>query len=204
MSVYHKWRTVFVQITKNASSAVHDALSNPTDVNHDHRLYIDILAQNDPELIESYFSFAVCRNPYDRFVSAYEYLRTYGGGDNNSPAWTLSFEETVDLFYRRGRFFYTNEDYVWWPQARFIAIKKIILVDKVLRYESLAAEWPGVVEEIVKNTPDGYSRPKDLLDRVNVTEVRGGRKWQEYYTPELKEKVYELYKRDFELFNYPK
>jgi len=74
MSVYHKWRTVFVQITKNASSAVHDALSNPTDVNHDHRLYIDILAQNDPELIESYFSFAVCRNPYDRFVSAYEYL----------------------------------------------------------------------------------------------------------------------------------
>lgn len=200
MSVYHKWRTVFVQITKNASSAIHNALTNPTDVNHDHRMYVEILANNDPELVESYYSFAVCRNPYDRFVSAYEYLRTYSDG----TGWNLSFEETVNTFYNRGRFFYTNEDYVWWPQARFVAIKKIILVDKIIRYETLAAEWPGIVQEIMKRVPEGYSRPKDLLDKVNVTEVRGGRSWESYYTPELKEKVYELYKRDFELFNYPK
>lgn len=200
MSVYHKWRTVFVQITKNASSAIHNALTNPTDVNHDHRMYVEILANNDPELVESYYSFAVCRNPYDRFVSAYEYLRTYSDG----TGWNLSFEETVNTFYNRGRFFYTNEDYVWWPQARFVAIKKIILVDKIIRYETLASEWPGIVQEIMKRVPEGYSRPKDLLDKVNVTEVRGGRSWESYYTPELKEKVYELYKRDFELFNYPK
>lgn len=200
MSVYHKWRTVFVQITKNASSAIHNALTNPTDVNHDHRMYVEILANNDPELVESYYSFAVCRNPYDRFVSAYEYLRTYSDG----TGWNLSFEETVNTFYNRGRFFYTNEDYVWWPQARFVAIKKIILVDKIIRYETLASEWPGIVQEIMKRVPEGYSRPKDLLDKVNVTEIRGGRSWESYYTPELKEKVYELYKRDFELFNYPK
>lgn len=204
MSIYHKWRTVFVQITKNASSAIHSVLSNPTDGNHDHRMYIDILAQNDPELIESYYSFAVCRNPYDRFVSAYEYLRTYGATETESAGWTLSFEETVNLFHSRGRFFYTSEDYVWWPQARFISIKKIILVDRVIRYENLKQEWPSVVEEIMKMVPEGFSRPSDLLERVNVTEVRGGRKWEEYYTPELKQKVYELYRRDFELFNYPK
>jgi hypothetical protein len=56
----------------------------------------------------------------------------------------------------------------------------------------------------MKKVPDGYSRPKDILDRVNASNSREGRKWQDYYTPELKEKVYELYRRDFELFNYTK
>lgn len=201
MSVYHKWRTVFVQITKNASSAVHDALRNPSDNSHDHALYIDILSNNDPELVESYYSFAVCRNPYDRFVSAWEYLRNY-----SEIRWSLSFEETIETFHRRGRFFYTPEDVVWWPQARFIAIKKIILVDKVVRYENLAREWPTVVEEIMQRVPEGFSRPKDYLDQVNPDNVTGrnGKPWQEYYTPELKQKVYELYKRDFELFGYEK
>lgn len=204
MSVYHKWRTVFVQIPKNASSAIHNALSNPTDGSHDHRMYIDILSSNDPELIESYFSFGICRNPYDRFVSAYEYLRTHGATEYEPAAWSLNFEETVDLFYKRGKFFYTNEDVVWWPQARFVAIKKIILVDKIIRYEDLASEWPSTIDEIMKKVPDGYSRPKDLLEKVNTSESREGKSWEEYYTAQTKEKVYELYKRDFELFNYPK
>ena len=201
MSVYHKWRTVFVQITKNASSAVHEALRNPSDQSHDHALYIDILSNNDPELVESYYSFAICRNPYDRFVSAYEYLTNYP-----ETRWSLSFEETVDVFHRRGRFFYTSEDLVWWPQARFVAIKKIILVDKIIRYEELAREWPKVVEEIMQRVPEGFSRPKDYLDQVNPDNVTGrnGRPWQDYYTPELKQKVYEMYRRDFELFNYDK
>jgi chondroitin 4-sulfotransferase 11 len=198
MSVYHKWRTVFVQITKNASSAIHEALRNPSDQAHDH---IDILAQNDPELVESYYSFAVVRNPYDRFVSAWEYLRNY-----SENRWTLSFEETVQMFYKRGRFFYTSEDLVWWPQARFISIKKIILVDKVIRYENLDNEWPEVIEEIMKRVPEGFSRPKDYLEHVNPDGVTGRNKrpWQDYYTPELKQMVYELYRRDFDLFNYPK
>lgn len=198
MSVYHKWRTVFVQITKNASSAIHEALQNPSDQSHDHALYIDILSQNDPELIESYYSFAVVRNPYDRFVSAWEYLKNY-----EEVRWPLTFEETVRQFHKRGRFFYTSEDRVWWPQARFIAIKKILLVDKVIKYENLNAEWPQIVEEIVKRVPEGYSRPKDLLDQVNVT-GREKKRWEDYYTPELRAMVYDLYRRDFEMFGYNK
>lgn len=198
MSVYHKWRTVFVQITKNASSAIHEALQNPSDQSHDHALYIDILSQNDPELVESYYSFAVVRNPYDRFVSAWEYLKNY-----EEVRWPLTFEETVRQFHKRGRFFYTSEDRVWWPQARFIAIKKILLVDKVIKYENLNAEWPQIVEEIVKRVPEGYSRPKDLLDQVNVT-GREKKRWEDYYTPELRAMVYDLYRRDFEMFGYNK
>jgi len=200
MSVYHKWRTVFVQIPKNASTSIHSVLSNPTDNSHNHELYIETLANNDPELMENYFSFAVIRNPYDRFVSNYEYFRDPEIG----YSWNFSFEELVNMFHARGRYFYTTEEKLWWPQARFIAVKNQILVDKIIRYEELDKQWPEIVTEISNSTPNGFSLPSSFLQRANVSVFRENRPWQDYYTPQLKEKVYELYKRDFELFNYPK
>lgn len=199
MSVYHKWRTVFVQIPKNASSSIHKLLENQTDVNHNHRTYIDVLSEHDPELIESYYSFAICRNPYDRFVSAYEYMKQNSGGD-----WNPTFEEAVNDFYTRGTHFYTTEDVVWWPQHRFVTIKGILLVDDIIKYESLNQEWPNIVDKISNVLPSSFSKPSIMLPRENVTYIREERNWEEYYTDELKEKVHALYKKDFDLFKYKK
>jgi len=201
MSTYHKWRTVFVQIPKNASTSIHSVLSNPTDCdNHEHELYIETLSKNDPELIESYFSFACVRNPYDRFVSNFEYYRD----PDHDYRWSVEFEDVVKMFYERGRFFYTTENRHWWPQARFIAIKKNILVDKIIRFETLDEEWSEIVDEIKNNIPEGFSTPARSMCKSNITRHREGRHWEEYYTPETKKMVYELYKRDFEMFNYEK
>jgi len=199
MSVYHKWRTVFVQVPKNASSSIHKLLENQTDVNHDHRTYIDVLSEQDPELIESYYSFAICRNPYDRFVSAYEYMKQNSGGE-----WNPTFEEAVNDFYTRGTHFYTTEDIVWWPQHRFVTIKGILLVDDIIKYESLNQEWPSIVDKISNVLPSSFSKPSTMLPRENVTYIREERNWEEYYTDELKEKVHALYKKDFDLFKYKK
>ena len=196
MSIYHKWGVVFVQIPKNASAAVHRILENPTDKSHDHRTYIDILSDNDPEMIENYYSFATVRNPYDRFVSAWEFERQNGR--------EMGFDETVYEFERRGSFFYTNEDVFWWPQHRFITIRKAILVDKVMRYETLDADWAEVHAEIIKRLPPYYSAPSILLKEENPSVLRGKKPWQDYYTKETKEIVYKLYQKDFEIFNYEK
>jgi len=200
MAVYHKWRTVFIQVPKNASTSIHSALRNPTDDTHEHQMYIDLLANNDPEIMENYFAFGVVRNPYDRFVSCYEYYRD----PNNSWNWEMSFEDLVNEFYERGKYFYTTEDIHWWPQARFLSVKKLVLVDKIIKYENLSLEWPEVVEEIAKMTPPGFSLPSSNLYQENITGIRNGKNWEDYYTPELKEKVYHLYERDFELFGYEK
>jgi len=200
MSVYHKWRTVFVQVPKNASTSIHQTLSNQTDEAHDHDLYIEVISNNDPELIESYFSFGVVRNPYDRFVSCYEYFKD----PEHSWQWDFTFEELVNKLYDRGRYFYTTEDRHWWPQHRFLGIKKILLVDKIIKYENLDLEWPEIVKEISKSTPPSFSLPMNVLPKNNVTNSRSNRKWQDYYTPELKEKVYWLYEKDFELYGYEK
>lgn len=194
MSIYHKWGTVFVQIPKNASAAVHRILENPTDKYHDHRTYIDLLSDNDPELLENYFSFATVRNPYDRFVSAWEFERQNGRD--------MSFDDTVEEFTRRGAFFYTSEDVFWWPQHRFIAIRKVVLVDKVMRYENLDADWSDVHKIITDNLPPQYSKPSPVLRKENTSQLRGDRPWQDYYTEETKKAVYKLYQKDFELFDY--
>lgn len=199
MSVYHKWRTVFVQIPKNASSSIHKVLENQTDVNHNHRTYIEVLSENDPELIESYYSFAICRNPYDRFVSAYEYMKQNSGGE-----WSPTFEEAVDEFYSRGSHFYTAEDIIFWPQHRFVTIKNIILVDDIIKYEEMNNQWSNIVEKICKTTPSSFSKPGSIIPRENITHIREERKWQDYYNDDLKDKVHHLYKKDFELFGYKK
>jgi hypothetical protein len=201
MSVYHKWNTVFVQIPKNASESIHDALRNPTDDSHDHRTMIEILSTNDPELVENYFSFAVVRNPYARFVSCYEYMR-----QNSGYLWDPEFDTFLDDLYHRGPFFYTGEDIVWWPQHRFITVKNFVLVDKIIRFENLEEEWLGVISEINKKTPNNFTKPSQYLRRINVTSPH--RKlhdnWQDYYTPESKEKLYKLYQKDFKMFGYEK
>lgn len=200
MSVYHKWRTVFVQVPKNASTSIHLTLGNQTDGAHEHELFIETISNNDPELIESYFSFGVVRNPYDRFVSCYEYYKDPETGYN----WNYSFEEMVDIFYSRGKYFYTTEERHWWPQSRFLAVKNIPLVDKIVKYEDLDLEWPNVIEEIKKMTPPKFSLPMPSLPKANVTNIRNNRNWEDYYTEELKEKVYWLYENDFKLFGYEK
>lgn len=201
MSVYHKWNTIFVQVPKNASESIHDAIRNPSDDSHDHRTMIDILNSNDPELTDNYFSFGVVRNPYDRFVSCYEYMK-----QNSGYLWNPDFGTFIEDLTRRGPFFYVQEDIIWWPQHRFLTIKNIVLVDRIIKFENLEKEWPEIVKEIDKRTPVGFTRPPVHLRRMNVTSPH--RKlhdhWEEYYTSELKEKVYNLYKKDFRMFGYEK
>lgn len=199
MSVYHKWRTVFVQIPKNASSAIHRIMENQTDHTHDHSKYVDIISWHDPELIESYYSFAICRNPYDRLVSAYEFLK-----QGEWELGHLDFKELVEHFYAQGLHFYTNYDVFFWPQHRFVTIKKIVLVDKIIRYEKLDEEWPAIQAEIMKNVPPRFSSLPTELKKENPSHNKQGKKWEDYYTPELRKMVYELYQRDFEIFEYEK
>lgn len=195
MSTYHKWRCVFVQVPKNASSTIHKVLSNQTDDSHDHNTYLEILANHDPELIESYYSFGVIRNPYDRFVSAYEWVK-------QNSSWPLSFEETVDEWSRRGPFFYTTEDVAWWPQHRYLCIKGILLIDDLIRFETLHQDWQNIVSKIAQNLPNTYSEPSLILSHENKTHIREDRDWKQYYNEDLAQKVHKLYKKDFEIFKY--
>jgi len=193
MAVYHKWKCVFVQIPKNASSAIHGKLKNRTDDVHSHRSYFEILQDQDSELVESYFTFAVVRNPYDKFVSAFE--------NDGSHETGLDFTSFIKYLVKN-HISASDVSVYFIPQYKFISIKNIILMDDLIRYENIQEDWKRIVDKLNSNT--NFTKIDDYLEVENATPSKMNKSWEEYYTEETKEIVYNMYKKDFELFGYEK
>ena len=80
--VFHKWRTIFIGIAKNASSSIYWSLMNKSDqmcVDHNHNTMFEDFENHDEDLLNSYYSFAVIRNPYTRFYSAWKHNNPHPG-----------------------------------------------------------------------------------------------------------------------------
>ena len=134
--LFHKHKLLFTGITKNASSSVFAILSNKTDWQHHHASYLEDLNENDEDLASTYFSFAIVRNPYDRAISQYEYL--IESGDKCFVEDCNNITEYLEKLYSRADE-ELNKVNITYPQSKFISIKNMILVDKVLRYESVGS-----------------------------------------------------------------
>lgn len=199
MGIYHKWKCVFVEIPKNASSAIHSVLRNNTDHLNTHQSYLEYLNSNDIELVESYFSFAVCRNPYDRFISAFEFCTKISNElqDQNFNDFVMSLEKKGDVAYLSLPIHFI-------PQYKFITIKNIILVDKVIRFENLAEEWVSISKILNDSKHKTYTNLSNSLDVVNATPSKFNKSIDDFCDEKLKEIIYNLYKKDFEIFNYEK
>lgn len=198
MSIYHKWNTVFVQIPRNASQAIHHRLRNRTDDRLSWGTYFDVMHENDPELFETYFSFACVRNPYERLISAYE-AETQSTG---SPPWGLQFKDFIDKIYEEGTMFYINYPNHYMPQYKFITIKDLILVDEIIKYENINEDWIKI--STIINNKTKFSHVADKLEVINGNTWRMSKNVDDYYDDKSKKKVYELYHKDFELFGYNK
>lgn len=139
--------------------------------------------------------FTVVRNPWDRLVSLYEYLRSFRL--NRRPRYTNKYLENFEAFaaeiasgskwvHSLGRsnvrhFSQAN------PQVKWLRLG----VDRILRHETLADYWGEFCVEV--------GLPRVPLPHTNTT-IRDH--YRSYYTDELAEKVGEFYKEDVERFDY--
>ena len=137
----------------------------------------------DRALWERSFKFCVCRNPYDRLVSAWSFCREQH--KLNVP---------FDYFVRYMHTF--NSFWVVWhcvlPQKQHVMVDDVPVIDMACRYETLERDFDRVRERV--------GRPGVPLSHHNRS---AHKPYQAYYTRELQDRVFERFQVDFEYFGYP-
>jgi hypothetical protein len=135
-----------------------------------------------PELFESYFKFAFVRNPWDRLVSEYEFIRRRPDHGRHSKVMKMGFEKYI--IYQSKRFDA--------HQINMLADKDgNLLMDFIGKFENLHDDWNRITDKLgIEN--------KELTHRKKA----GIKDYNSYYTDESRALVSELWKRDIEAFGY--
>lgn len=192
--VFHKYDLIFIGIPKNASTSIYELLKNRTDRDHHHNSIMTEYSEHDVDLMESYSSFCIVRNPYDRFISACYQIRR----DEPELNGNLTLDEIVEQEWIQKDEWEFNEAFI--PQHRFVCFGSKLLVDKVLSYESLEKDWEEFTTEY-NNTSKLKISP--ILPTANNSEDR--KTWQQeikQLSTENFNLVNQKYAKDFELFGY--
>jgi hypothetical protein len=140
--------------------------------------------------------FTICRNPVQRFVSAYEHLERLTlwqspeiemvrskiqecGNDIN--AFILNLEKNSFIL-----------DYPWFrPQHHYVMVKGFVAVDKVFKQEDMDEDFTPIQRYL------GIELP--VTKKINVNPEKKDR---QELTREAIRKLEEIYQKDFTLFGY--
>lgn len=145
---------------------------------------------------EAFYKFTFVRNPWDRLVSAYEFLRQ-GGRNDRDLAWARDILEKHRDFEHFVRHWLTpancGSTLHFIPQYRFLCLPghREPAVDFIGHYERLADDF-----RVVRNR---LGLTCDLADE-NRTQSRTD--YRDYYSDASRHRVEEVYGRDIELFGY--
>lgn len=186
-------KCIFIHIPKNAGTSVLRSLGYSGGRQHCSYLYY---LMSDSAKFRQYYKFTIVRNPYDRLVSGYWYLKN--GGNRKSD---MKFKEILEESYPDFKSFvfeFLNKDRIheikiFNPQYIYLYDHYYTLqVDFIARYENLANDF----QEIGKRLN---------LSAMSLPVVNPSNKgdYREYYTDaDVVERVGYLYKKDFELLKY--
>ncbi len=132
------------------------------------------------EIWDNYYKFTVDRNPWDKVLSHYHFVRQrYSRYDQN-----ISFEEYLDvaeLPYNYTK--YTDKD-------------NNIIVDRVVRYENLNKELAEVFAQL------GVPFEGSLGPTEKSHYRKDRRPYQDVYTPKQKDAVAKLFDQEIEMLDY--
>lgn len=191
--VYEGWpnahRAIFIHIPKTAGSSVAQALSGGSR----HVPYFEYERIN-PRKFKRFFKFAFVRNPWDRLVSTYFFLKNGGLNemDRSFAAENLSGYDSFAAFVGG---WLTKENAWSWvhfrPQHYFICDSHLrVCMDFVGRLETIDRDFRTVCQRLHVNAE---------LKWINKGNHRP---YGQYYTDALREKVGAIYADDISIFDY--
>jgi len=191
---YDQRRCIFVHIPKCAGVAVAGSLFG--NLGGGHLTFDDYTRIFSPGEVLSYFKFTIVRNPWDRLLSAFRFLRQ-GGFSAEDRAWAeanISSFADFDEFVRA----WVNRENIWaWyhfrPQYHYIREKHDrVRLDFIGRLESIEDDFACIADRL------GCSR---AIPKVNQS-ASGRVDYVDYYTPETVAIVAEAYREDIDLLGY--
>lgn len=144
-----------------------------------------------------YFSFAFVRNPYTKLVSDFFWCKGWFKHKWAIPSETgkgfRSFEQFINFIEKHINYCNDNNKRIWshWrPMTHFVFNNGSKVVDFIGKHENFTEDYTVICQMNNIKIPDNLNK-KSTADT-----------YMELYTPELKNKVYNLYKDDFEQFDY--
>lgn len=200
--ISHEHKCIFVHIPKCGGTSIEDAIWPGQRSEADlwagsyvenglrqslHHLYARQIRDKVGEAVFSqYFKFAFVRNPWDRAVSQYVYIRL---------DWPWRSLRRTWQFATFGNYLKTVErltDTRWEAQHNYVFDgANNLLVDHVARFEEIGDEFEYICKKI------------DLRGAALPHKKKSERKaYADYYTPATRDAVARIYKKDIEAFGY--
>lgn len=205
MIISHTHKLLFVAIPKTATHAIRFALrphlaeddleqvglfvkkkmpfQEISELGHGHIKCTEIASVLGPEIWNSYYKFAIVRNPFDRFISYCAFMNV------NNP----KFEDNpTPYLYNALLNKQTHKHILFTPQSDFVCNESgELMIDFAGKYEELQKSYDMVCEQTgIESTS---------LDTINTSKHKA---YKEYYNEELIELVTKHYYKDFINFNY--
>ena len=185
----------FVHIPKTAGTSLKIAVYGLDSKNQSlHLTWSDFQLILGKQKAINYFSFSCVRNPWDRCLSAYVFLKK--GGYNESDK--KNYEKYIAEYSNFKEFIINglSKDNVqnlihFKPQTHFIFSEvNECMVDFVIRFENIELDYKKI-----KNRLNGSELPKYKVSRVNDS-------YKDHYDEIMIKKVAEVYQEDIKLLNY--
>ena len=189
---------IFVHIPKTAGISVSKSLFGNAGGNH---MTIDqyqlVFSRNE---FKTYFKFAFVRNPWDRLVSAYHFMKEGGFGADDQKwaeknlAEYHDFGDFVKGWLNRKNIQSPSSVVHFLPQFKFVCTKdNVPAVDFIGYFENLEEDMAYIRDRL------GISGRELLF--LNKTRSRR-QDYRSYYTEETKNIVADVYREDVRIFGY--
>jgi chondroitin 4-sulfotransferase 11 len=189
-----KYKCCFIHIPKSAGTSMRNVLKTNDQkfkVMAGHPTFSEIQSKHN---LSNYFKFAFTRNPWDRLVSTFFYLK-----ENNKNEKLLnearekisdySFTSFVKGLHLEENQFDQKHFLHFRPQIHFL--ESLDNVDFVGRFENFQQDFNTVCDKI--------GMPQQQLPHYNKTNHKH---YTEYYDDETRQIVAEIFAKDIEYFHY--
>ena len=190
---FDRKRAIFVHIPKCAGIAVKRALFDDMSGGHTKlSMYCTIF---EPDSFLDYFKFTFIRNPWDRLVSAYHFLKGggYGPADQKWFDRELGGYRDFDDFVRNWLRTENIRKHIHFiPQTEFLEDENNsgVKVDYIGFYENIADDFDYIAARL--GVPN-------ILKKGNISSHKS---YLEYYCETTRDIVHGLYSRDIDRFGY--